>query len=317
MRGKHKRIHIGLRTIKSAAAVIISMVIVNSYGASTSKLIFAMMGAMAAMEPSFKESLESCFTQIVGMFFGALAGVFLLALPLPSLLAAGIGIVFVITFYNSLHIRFSPSLPCLIVVTLCTTPDIQPLTYAIGRFWDTAIGLSVGMLINTLVFPYDNSQKIRSAAESLDKEVIFFLEKMFDSNNTHPDTKKIYLIIDDMDRQLKIFSKQSLLLHRKKHRQLLETFQICEKKAKQLMAQMEVLCRMDCVGRLSDENISLLKDYGAKIEEDSNPEMPKFTPGESMPETTTELDIVTNYHVTQILILRQDLINILKNGASH
>ena len=48
---KHKRIHIGLRTAKTAAAVIISMLIVELYGATSSKLIFAMLGAMAASIP--------------------------------------------------------------------------------------------------------------------------------------------------------------------------------------------------------------------------------------------------------------------------
>lgn len=41
-----KRVRIGLRTIKTAVAVVISMIIVDAYGATTSKLIFAMLGAM-------------------------------------------------------------------------------------------------------------------------------------------------------------------------------------------------------------------------------------------------------------------------------
>ena len=69
---KYKRIRIGLRTVKTAAAVIISMVIVTAYGASTASLIFAILGAMAAMETSFKASLEACLTQIIGMSLGAL-----------------------------------------------------------------------------------------------------------------------------------------------------------------------------------------------------------------------------------------------------
>ena len=109
------------------------MAVVDLYGATTSKLIFAMLGAMAAVQPTFRESLESCITQIVGVIFGALAGVVLLALDLPHLIATGIGIVMVITLYNSLGIRFSPSLACIIVVTVCITPDIQPIAYALGR----------------------------------------------------------------------------------------------------------------------------------------------------------------------------------------
>lgn len=300
MRFNYKRIRIGLRTLKTAAAVIISMIIVSSYGASTSKLIFAMLGAMAAMEPSIKESLESCLTQILGMFFGLLVGGILLALPLPPLLVAGIGIVFVITLYNIFHIRFSPSLPCLIVVILCTTPDIQPLTYAIGRFWDTAIGLSVGLLINALIFPYDTSQRIRATIESLDREVLSFLEDMFDGDNILPDTEKMGQMIDDMARQLKIFSKQWLLLYRKKNRRKLEAFLICQGKARQLVAEMEVLCRMNYPGRLNDENRKRLEEFGANIKD------------ERVLDEVQELDIVTNYHVTQLLILRHDLIDALR-----
>ena len=95
MKSKKKRFSIGLRTLKTAAAVVISMVLVDAYGTTSSKLIFAMLGAMAAMEPTFKESLESCMTQAAGMFFGAVIGVLLLRLPVQPLAAAGIGIVIV------------------------------------------------------------------------------------------------------------------------------------------------------------------------------------------------------------------------------
>ena len=169
------KLHVGPRTFKTVLAVIISMIVVEAYGATTSKLIFAMLGAMAAVQPTFKESVESCLTQIVGVLFGGLAGVVLLALPIPALVSTGIGMVMVITLYNALQIRFSPSLSCFIVVMLCTTPDIQPMTYALGRIWDSAIGLGIGMLINTLIFPYDNSRQIRSTVESLDRELILFL----------------------------------------------------------------------------------------------------------------------------------------------
>ena len=172
MKLKWSKIRIGLRTIKTAAAVVLSMLLVNIYGFSTSKLIFAMLGAMAAVQPTFKESLESALTQIVGVMFGAFMGVLLLQLPIHPLVAAGIGIILVIMLYNVLQLRFSPSLACLIVVTLCTDRQIQPLIYAVERIWDTTIGLSVGMFINTLIFPYDNSRQIRATVQALDRELI-------------------------------------------------------------------------------------------------------------------------------------------------
>ncbi len=300
MLAKYKRFRIGLRTLKTAAAVIISMMIVTSYGSTTSKLIFAMLGAMAVMGHTFKESMESCFTQIFGMFFGALAGVLLLCLPLPSLLLAGIGIVFVITLYNVFHIRFSPSLPCLIVVILCTTPNIQPFSYAIGRLWDTAIGLAVGMLINTFVFPYNNSRQIRAAAECLEKEIIPFLEDMFDGDENLPDTKETTRMIDTIRNQLKMFSEQWLLLNLKRNRQKLETFRLLEEKARELAAQMEVLCRMKKPGRLNEDNREVLKACGADIKD------------QRLIDVETEADIITNYHVSRILTLHQELEDVLR-----
>lgn len=296
MKLKLPRIHIGLRTVKTAAAVILSMIIVDAYGATTSKIIFAMLGAMAAVQPTFTESLESCLTQIVGVLFGAATGVLLLALRLPPLVATGIGIVLTITLYNALRIRYSPSLACLIVVTLCTTEGIAPFTYAVTRIWDTAIGLGVGMAINTLIFPYDNSAQIRLLVESLDQELIRFLENLFDGDDVIPDSAAMTRMINDMARQLKIFSNQKLVLRLRRQKQELESFRLCEDKARELLARMEIFSRAGRPGRLNDENRMRLKACGADIRDKRPYKNPQ------------ERDIVTNYHVRQILTLRREIL---------
>jgi len=292
----HLKVHIGLRTLKTAAAVIVAMLIVDSYGTSSSKLIFAMLGAMAAVQPTFKESLESCLTQTVGVLFGALIGVLLLSLKLPHFAATGIGIVLVITLYNMLHIHFSPNLPCFIVVMLCTTEDILPVSYALGRIWDTAIGLTVGLLVNLLIFPYDNSRQIRSTIESLDREILFFLEDMFDGDDRLPDTTQTAKKISGLEHQMKIFSDQKLILHLRRQKEELAVLKLCERKAKELVARMEILSHVEHPGRLNDNNRQLLSKLGADIRD------PRLA------EAGNELDMVTNYHVRQILMLRSDLL---------
>lgn len=294
------RVRIGLRTVKTAAAVILSMMIVDAYGATTSKIIFAMLGAMAAVQPTFKESLDSCLTQITGVLFGAAVGVLLMALKLPPLVATGIGIIVVITLYNALHIRFTPSIACLIVVTLCTNEGMRPFPYAVGRIWDTAIGLGVGMAINTLVFPYDNSRQIQYLVESLDTEILRFLEDMFDGDDVMPDGKAMTAMIDDMARQLKIFSNQKLVLRLRRQKEELEQFRLCEGKARELLARMEVLSRMGKPGRLNEENKRRLKTCGAVIRDTRPLKNPQ------------ERDMVTNYHVRQILSLRLDILEAIK-----
>ena len=295
MGSTRSRIHVGLRTIKTVAAVVISMIIVDLYGATSSKLILAMLGAMAAVQPSFKESLESCISQVIGVVFGAIVGVLLLALRIPSLVATGIGIILVITLYNALRMTYSPVNACFIVVLLCTSSDIAPISYALGRIWDTAIGLGVGIAINTLVFPYDNSSTIHSTVESLEKEVIRFLEELFDGDDIIPDTDQMLRKIGDMQRQLKTFENQKLLRQLKKQHLELEEFRICEIKSRELLARMVVLSHVKRPGRLTDKNREQLKALGADIRD------PRIL------ENPTDLDIVTNYHVTQILRLRRDL----------
>lgn len=300
MRGKQPvYFRIGLRTVKTAAAVMIAMAIVESYGATTSKLVFAMLGAMEAVQPTFKASLKACVTQVVGVLFGALIGIALLKLPINQVMAAGIGIVVVITLYNSLHIHFSPSLPCLIVVTLCTTPNIAPISYALGRIWDSLIGLGVGTIINTMIFPYDNSQQIRFTVESLDRELIRFLEEMFDGDSVLPDAKAMALKLDSMAQQLSVFSNQRLVLHWDRQKKQIQSFSVCESKARELLARMQVLSLMDTPGRLNEENRRRLLACGAQIRD------------ERPLDSVNERDVVTNYHISQILRLRRELLEVL------
>ena len=300
MRKIHPNFRIGLRTIKTAVAVMLAMVIVDSYGATTSKLIFAMLGAMDAVQPTIKASLKACLTQIVGVLLGAVIGIILLNLPINHVVAAGIGIVVVITLYNTLRIPFSPSLPCLIVVTMCTTPDIAPLTYAFSRIWDSMIGLSVGTIINAIVFPYDNSRQIRSTIQSLDQELIHFLEELFDGDDVIPDADEMADRVGTMARQLEIFSNQRLLTYRQRHEKELKSFELCAVKARELLARMVILSHIGKPGRLNEENRRWLNACGANIRD------------ERPLEGVTERDVVTNYHVAQIRKLRRELLDALR-----
>ena len=294
-----EKIHIGRRTIKTVAAVVIAMLAAQYFGTTSSRLIFAMMGAMEAVRPTFKESLEAVLSQFVGIFVGALAAVLLHTLPIPYVVAAGIGILVVIVFYNVLRIPFSPSLACFIVVMVCTTSDVHPLLYALGRIWDSAIGLGVGMLINTLIFPYDNSKKIRAAVQNLDRELIIFLEDIFDGDDKLPDAELMEEKLSDIAYQLSIFSNQVLPFHQARQKEKLKLFRMCEGRARRLVSHMEVLCSMDRPGQLSDEILEQLRACGANIVE--QPELTEWT----------DKDTITNYHVEQILALRKELLSII------
>lgn len=302
LRKKRSRFRIGMRTVKTVISVIIAMMIVETNISPYTNLSVAMLGAIAAVQPSFKESLESCAGQVLGSIFGLAVGILLLMLPIDHVVATGIAVVLVITVYNSLRISYAPSLPCLMVVILCTTPaeDLgNPVLWSLGRLWDTIIGLGVGLIINTVVFPYDNSRQLRFTVESLDKEVLQFLEEMFDGDDVLPDVDDMIRRVDDLDRQLDIFSKQKLLMHLRRQQKEVELFKVCEGKARELVARIELLSRMGRPGRLTEENRHRLAACGANIQDARHLETPD------------ERDIVINYHVRQILTVRRELLEAL------
>ncbi len=288
------KVKLGLRTVKTAVAVVISLALAELFGRSDGKLIFAVLGVMAAVQPTFKESWESCLTQILGVILGAITGLLLHLIPISPAITSGAGVLLVIVTYNSLGIRFSPGLACIIVVTICTDAGVHPTDYALDRIWDTAIGLVVGMVINTLVFPYDNSRRIRSAVHSLEKEVMLFLGDMFDGDNKFPTADASAERIQQIARELEIFSNQRMPYRRQRHAQQLAAFRKCIDDGNQLLAHMKVLSHIGEPGHLNQENYLCLMDWGVEIP----------VPGEPV-------DPVVNYHVAQILKLRQGLLDAL------
>ena len=296
------KFHIGLRTFKTVLAVALSMLVADLWGATDSSIILAMLGAMAAVQPSFIESFRSCLAQTVGVLLGAAASLLLIQLPVPPLVSSVIGILITIILYNGLHISHSPVLACMIVVIMCYDSEAQPVLYALARIWDSAIGLSIGMVINTLVFPYDNSRQIRQTIHSLDKTLIRYLEELFDGDDILPDPQLMQQTISRIHAQMTIFSNQRLLLHLKRQRSQLEVFRLCEDKAQELLARMVILSRVSRPGRLNEENRRRLASCGANIRD--------MRPLDSV----LELDVVTNYHVTQILKLRRELLDTLEKA---
>ena len=152
----------------------------------------------------------------------------------------------------------------------------------------------VGMVINTLVFPYDNSRQIRSAVHSLEKEVMLFLGDMFDGDNKLPTADASAERIQQIARELEIFSNQRMPYRRQRHAQQLAAFRKCIDDGNQLLAHMKVLSYIGEPGHLNQENYLCLMDWGVEIP----------VPGEPV-------DPVVNYHVAQILKLRQGLLDAL------
>ena len=136
----------------------------------------------------------------------------------------------------------------------------------------------------------------------LDKELILYLEDMFDGDENLPNVNKMVTSLDEINHGLKIFSDQKLLYHRKKQRNDLHSLWDCEEKARQLVLHLEILSALPFPGVLNLYNRERLERNGAKIRDQRIPAEP------------SELDVVTNFHVSQVLDLRRELINGLREN---
>lgn len=291
---KKIRIPVGWRTLKTSIAVAAAILMVEHYGTSADELLFGVMGAFSAMEPTFKSSVRGCVAQISGVVVGVVLSLLMRFWELPGIAAASAGIILIMAAYQLLHWKSSPVLPCLILVTICTKPELSAVNYGLDRIWNTALGLGVGMLINMLVFPYDNSKKIQQVIVSLDDDLLDFLKDRFDGDEHMPETEEMSQKIDDLESQLAMFADQRLL-HRQLQKRRLAYFRECEDTARALLLEVEVLRSIERPGRLS-------RDNRAKLQ--------KLTSGISIAEAGNCFqveDLVLNYHVSKVLELREKL----------
>lgn len=291
---KRWKIPVGMRTIKTALAVILALSVVEQYGASPSKVVFATIGAISAVAPTFTASLLACLTQICGVTIGVLLALLMMILNVPDMVAVGIGIILILASYQYFHLKLVPVLPCLVLVNICLNPEVEAFAYSTGRIWDTAIGLAIGLLVNTLIFPYDNSRTIRQTMIGLDQDLILFLEDMFDGDTQLPETGALEKKIDALESQLALFSQQRLL-RRKWQKRVLQQLRSCEDTAQELLVELETLRNMEHLGCLNEENREALRALGAQVKQ-----VCQVSPH-------TVEDTVVNYHVARVLRLRQEL----------
>lgn len=292
---QHHKLPVGMRTLKSAMAIFVALMIVEQYGASTSKVVFALIGAASAMDVTFKASLKSCLAQICGVSFGALFGLLMLYLPIDRYVSVAIGFILVMTFYNVLHLHLSPVLPCIVIAMVLTNPEILPIPYALGRLWDTAIGLAVGLVINMVFFPYDTRRQMRETVDELDRDLLQFLEDYFDGDGKLPEPEQMAAKIAGLERQLNLMRDQKWVIHHRRKKLDLCSLQKCDTAARHLVTELEALSLIGVPGRLTAENRERLQNCGAVIRDQRIAEEGDVT------------DVVTNYHVARVLSLRRTI----------
>jgi len=179
----HSPISIGMRTLKTSIAAILTATIALMPIPIIGNQFYALMGTVFSMQTTVSNSFRMGRGRIIGTALGAFIGFLFAHFELESPPFIGLAIALVIIICGLLKITHS----ILITVTLCLLILFNPnregglLSYAFFRTLDTAIGVIIGFLINRFIAPPNHLKALIKKLENLDaltKKVVKNAQKL-------------------------------------------------------------------------------------------------------------------------------------------
>lgn len=286
---------LGLRTIKTALSVMLSLYVTSLFGELT---IFPALASIGVMSRTFDEGLNECRSQAIGIIVGGLFGCLAaLAFPNPPAWLIAFGVMIIIFLCASFHVGFATSLSCAIFIVACMSDPNDVVHSVVVRLLHTAIGLAIGLFINYFIIPYNNSRKIYSKLEELQSTIPQLMTQLF-SQQVKPDLKPLHTLLEQLDYEMSVYRHQRFL-RKRQHQELYRHMSACAQAAELLYQELTVLCRMSSLGLPSQENTILLQCMG----------LPSI---KSSSTASEEEAVVTNYHLSQLLEYNTTLTRLLK-----
>ena len=143
---------IGMRNIKTALAVTISIIIANLMKLQSP--FYTAIAAIISMQSSVKASFKAGRNRMYGTILGAAIGyIFALIYPGNAFLC-GAGIIIIIYLCNTFKWNQSASIACIVFLAIMINLNGKdPLLYSIYRTVDTFIGIIIAVLINYFIVP--------------------------------------------------------------------------------------------------------------------------------------------------------------------
>lgn len=292
----HGKIRVGQRAVKTALSVGIALALAQVLGSSLP--IFAAIGAISAMSRTWRDSLRECLTQVAGTFLGYLIGcAFVLWLPWRPqfFLWMAVGTLYVITLCIALRLNFAIPLASIVFADICLYTGGDAVVYGFHRFTDTLVGLAVALVVNLVIRPYNNRQKIRSMMLDIQGKFLPLLEARVISHR-YPDLAPLRSEMARLDDEMRIFEKQPVaLLHHAVHisarRQEAAYLRGCQQLLDKMGGELAALCNMDSNPVPGESVLARMKEHGMNVPE----EMPVC--GYCSETDTT----VMNFHITNLL----------------
>lgn len=142
---------IGMRTIKTAIAVVLSLYLSILFKFDTP--IFTTIAAITTMQPSFTETFHTMKSRVLTTVFGVVLGIILsyttenqYLLPIIT----GFGVIFLIWVLQLFHLKSMITLS-VIVFLASISSGADKVTYGFNRFIGTVLGVVVSTVVNYVI----------------------------------------------------------------------------------------------------------------------------------------------------------------------
>ena len=298
-----KNLRPGLRMVKTAISVILSIVLVRQFAEEPLSVFYAAFGALISMETTFSKSIMQGLTQLIGVLAGTVVG-YLSVFLFPEITPAwfiGIGVLLLLLLSNTFNLSFSASLSCIIFLSACLMPTDNILRDSLLRLRDTSVGLGIALAVNALIRPYNNKKRILYLLRKLIRQVCADLEQMV-VREQYPNLQECVDLLRRIDRENELYHSQRFF-HRKNNCEAL--LGGCQQLAHRMVEELEAICGMDSPGDLATENAAVMQQLGMELPE----------AGLSSRKCTRHDTIVMNYHLDKLLSAYQYLNELIETSS--
>ena len=149
---------IGARNLKSALAVVVSMIVAELLGFDTP--FYAAITSVVCMQDTYENSLQMGKNRFLGTVFGAILGsIGTLILSINDNVLLKVILVFVLSasvIYLCTLVKLpgAVTISCIVLLgTLLLNRDFSNYYYAFHRSVETFVGVIIAILVNNFVFP--------------------------------------------------------------------------------------------------------------------------------------------------------------------
>lgn len=278
------KLTIGMRYIKTAVAVTLCILI--SRALNSEYPFFAAIAAVISMENTVTSSFITGKNRMMGTLVGAVIGLIFVLIRPENALMCGLGVIVIILVCNRMQWINSISIATIVFLAIMLNLDGQdPLLYSVNRIADTLLGITVALVVNYVLFPYDIAGHMIEGEQALKAKSLQIIRKRFCLHEP-TDLDELLQEIIRMEAQNDLYIRE-FRIARKENPRILD---IQENLVvyRDLYAHLKMLGRLDGEPCLDPENTDRINRLGY----------------EQLPEGCViddDLNTVFNYHVGKIL----------------